>query len=69
MLKHKVEIRVNKKGDQRSVLTGGEITLRDKALSALFRKGHKMLVLVPADSVQSVAIREIEVLEGADGDE
>lgn len=61
LLKHEVEINVNKKGRQTEVLKSGEMTLRDRVISALFGRGHKMLVLIPADSVHSVAIKEVDV--------
>lgn len=60
MLKHQVVIDVkDPKGRKENVLKGGEIKLRDKLLNLLLGKEQKMLVLVPSDIVESVAIREV----------
>jgi hypothetical protein len=65
-LKHQMVINVtDPHGHKREVLKGGEICLRDRLLSALLGSKHRILVLVPADSVESVAIREV----GIDGGE
>ncbi len=60
MLKHKIVIDVaDPNGEKANVLRGGEIKLHNNLLNRLLGKGHKMLVLVPSDIVESVAIREI----------
>jgi len=62
MMKHQVVISVSDvNGKKRTVLTGGDITLRDRFLNLLFGKRQRILVLVPSDSVQSVSIKEVEV--------
>ncbi|SDN06713.1 hypothetical protein [Acetanaerobacterium elongatum] len=59
-MKHQIVINVSDpKGQKRTVLTGGDVKLRDRFLNLLFGKGQRVLVLVPADSVQSVAIKEV----------
>lgn len=59
-MKHQMVINVtDPNGHKREVLKGGEICLRDRLLSALLGGKRRILVLVPADSVESVAIREV----------
>lgn len=65
MLKHQVVIDVtDPKGKKANVLKGGEIKLRDKLFNFLLGKEQKMLVLIPSDLVESVAVKEIEKKEG-----
>lgn len=65
-MKHQMVINVtDAHGCKREVLKGGEICLRDRLLSALLGERRRILVLAPADSVESVAIREV----GRDGGE
>lgn len=60
MLKHQVVINVSDpKGKQANVLKGGDLKLRTRLLNFLFGEQYKMLVLVPSDSVKSVAIKEV----------
>jgi len=59
VIKHQIEIHVrDPKGKQKSVLSGGELTLRQRLLTKLLGN-RRMLVLVPADDVLSVAIKEV----------
>lgn len=59
MLKHQVRINVISGGVNNPVVTGGEVTLRNRILNALFGQQQKIFVLMPADSVASVEIKEI----------
>lgn len=64
MLKHQVVINISDpKGKTANVLKGGDIKLRTRLLNFLFGEQYKMLVLVPSDSVQSVAIKEVSQSE------
>ena len=59
MTKHQIEIRVrDPEGRQKPVLSGREMTLRQRVLTKLLGD-RRMLVLVPADDVLSVVIKEV----------
>ena len=61
MLRHQVVINVSDaKGKKVNVLRGGDIKLRDRILNFLLGKEQKMLVLVPSEIVESVAIKEVQ---------
>jgi len=61
MLRHQVVINVSDaKGKKVNVLRGGDIKLRDRLLNFLLGKEQKMLVLVPSEIVESVAIKEVK---------
>ena len=61
MLRHQVVINVtDPKGKKANVLRGGDIRLRDRLLNFLLGKEQRMLVLVPSEIVESVAIKEIQ---------
>lgn len=60
ILKHQVVISVSdSKEKSKTVLMGGDIRLRDRFLNLLFGNKQRVLVLVPSDSVESVAIKEV----------
>lgn len=60
-MKHQMIINVTDPiGRKREVLKGGEIRLCNRLLSVLFRRNNRVLVLAPADCVESVAIKEIK---------
>jgi hypothetical protein len=61
---HHVEIGI-KKPNPNQVLAARKVTLRDRLLNAIFGDGHKMVVLVPGDSVGTISITEMEV-QGTD---
>ena len=59
MVKHQIEINVrDPKGKSKNVLSGGELTLRQRVLTKLLGS-RRMLVLVPADDVLSVVVKEV----------
>ena len=59
MVKHRIEINVrDPKGKTKKVLSGGELTLRQRILTRLLGT-RRMLVLVPADDVLSVSVKEV----------
>ena len=57
-MKHSLKIRVSKDLQDNGVVACRSITLREKILTKLL--GAKNKVLVPGDSVESIAITEIE---------
>ena len=60
MLKHQVEINVSdSKGNKVNVLKGGAIKIRHRLLNLLLGNQQKLLVLVPSEIVESVAIKEV----------
>ena len=65
---HHVEIGI-KKPNPNQVLAARKVTLRDRLLNAIFGDGHKMVVLVPGDSVGTISITEMEVQETDEAEE
>ena len=65
---HHVEIGI-KKPNPNQVLAARKVTLRDRLLNAIFGDGHKMVVLVPGDSVGTISITEMEVQETDESEE
>ena len=65
---HHVEIGI-KKPSPNQVLAARKVTLRDRLLNAIFGDGHKMVVLVPGDSVGTISITEMEVQETNEAEE
>jgi hypothetical protein len=59
---HHVEIGI-KKPCPNQVLAARKMTIRDRLLNAIFGDGHKMVVLVPGESVGTISITEMEVQE------
>jgi len=59
---HHVEIGI-KKPSPNQVLAARKVTLRDRLLNAIFGDGHRMVVLVPGESVGTISITEMEVQE------
>jgi len=59
---HHVEIGI-KKPSPNQVLAARKMTIRDRLLNAIFGDGHKMVVLVPGESVGTISITEMEVQE------
>jgi len=59
---HHVEIGI-KKPNPNQVLAARKMTIRDRLLNAIFGDGHKMVVLVPGESVGTISITEMEVQE------
>ena len=65
---HHVEIGI-KKPSPNQVLAARKVTLRDRLLNAIFGDGHKMVVLVPGDSVGTISITEMIVQETDEAEE
>jgi hypothetical protein len=65
---HHVEIGI-KKPSPNQVLAARKVTLRDRLLNAIFGDGHKMVVLVPGESVGTISITEMEVQETDETDQ
>ena len=65
---HHVKIGI-KKPSPIQVLAARKVTLRDRLLNAIFGDGHKMVVLVPGDSVGTISITEMEVQETNEAEE
>ena len=66
-MKHSLKIRVSKDLQDNGVVACRSITLREKILTKLLGAKNKVLVLVPGDSVESIAITEIEEGGTTDG--
>ena len=66
-MKHSLKIRVSKDLQDNGVVACRSITLREKILTKLLGSKQKVLVLVPGDSVESIAITEIEEGGTTDG--
>jgi len=65
---HHVEIGI-KKPSPNQVLAARKVTLRDRLLNAIFGDGHRMVVLVPGESVGTISITEMEVQEADETDQ
>jgi hypothetical protein len=65
---HHVEIGI-KKPSPNQVLAARKVTLRDRLLNAIFGDGHRMVVLVPGESVGTISITEMEVQETDETDQ
>jgi hypothetical protein len=65
---HHVEIGI-KKPSPNQVLDARKVTLRDRLLNAIFGDGHRMVVLVPGESVGTISITEMEVQETDETDQ
>jgi len=61
MLMHQVEIGISKPG-LKQVLAVKKMTLRERCLNVIFGSGRRMVVLVPGESVDTISIKETEVL-------
>ena len=59
-MKHSLTINVSKDLQSNGIVACQSITLREKFLNKLLGAKQKVLVLVPGDSVESIAITEIE---------
>ena len=59
---HHVEIGI-KKPSPNQVVAAKKMTIRDRFLNTIFGAGHKMIVLVPGESVGTISVTEMEVHE------
>lgn len=59
---HHVDIGI-KKPNPNQVIAARKMTLRDRFLNAIFGAGHKMVVIVPGESVGTISVTEMEVHE------
>ena len=59
-MKHDVKIAVSKKAEDR-VVSIRSVSLREKILTWLFGPAKRVMVLVPGNSVDTIAITEKEV--------
>jgi hypothetical protein len=59
---HHVEIGI-KKPSPNQVVAAKKMTIRDRFLNAIFGAGHKMIVIVPGESVGTISVTEMEVHE------
>lgn len=65
-LKHRVKISVSNGQGRTGVLEGGEMTIPQKIVRALFGDGMKVLVITPGCTVSNVEIQEVKE-ESKDG--
>lgn len=63
-MRHKLKIKVSKERSNGGVLACRQVTVREKLLRFLLGSPVRLTVLVPGDSVDEVAIKEV-----ADGDD
>lgn len=55
---HHLEIGI-KRPDSKQLLSAKKLTLRDRLLNTIFGKGHRMVVLLPGESIGTISITEI----------
>lgn len=58
-MRHKLKIKVSKERSNGGVLACRQVTVREKLLRFLLGSPVKLTVLVPGDSVDEVAIKEV----------
>ena len=58
-MKHKLAISFSREADQVGIMQCKKVTVREKLLTMLLGRKQKVMILLPADSVSSVAITEI----------
>lgn len=58
-MKHNLKICVAKDEPQNGIVRCRKVTMREKLLSLLFGRKERLMILVPGDSVESVAITEL----------
>lgn len=64
MIKQHMEIGLKTpKANSNQMLMSKRITLRDRIINALFGAGHKVVILVPGDSIDTISITENEIHE------
>ena len=58
-MKHNLKIRVSKEMESDGILCCKKVNIREKLLTFLLGKQHSVTILIPGNSIQSVAISEI----------
>ena len=58
-MKHNLKISVSKEPQYGGIVSCREVTVREKLFRLLFGKPQKLMSLVPGDSVDEVAIKEV----------
>lgn len=58
-MRHKLKIKVSKERSNGGILACRQVTVREKLLRFLLGNPVKLTVLVPGDSVDEVAIKEV----------
>lgn len=58
-MRHKLKIKVSKERSNGGVIACRQVTVREKLLHFLLGSPVKLTVLVPGDSVDEVAIKEV----------
>lgn len=58
-MRHKLKIKVSKERSNGGILACRQVTVREKLLRYLLGNPVKLTVLVPGDSVDEVAIKEV----------
>ena len=59
-MKHSITVHVSKKPMCGGVVACRTVTMRERLMRLFFGNPHKVTILVPGDSVESLAIREID---------
>ena len=58
-MKHKLAISFSRDADQVGIMQCKKVAVREKLLTMLLGRKQKVMILLPADSISSVAITEI----------
>ena len=67
-MRHQLKIRVSKKPQTGGIVRCRNVTIRERVLRGLLGEKHKLIILIPGDSVESLYIKEIEN-EGGEANE
>jgi hypothetical protein len=66
-MKHELKVSIRRVPFEGNVLRSQTVTLRERLLKRLFGENHKVMVIVPSESVQRVSISELTE-EGDEGE-
>ena len=58
-MKHKLKISVSNCGSGNDIVACKSITLREKILTKLLGPKHKLMILIPGNTVESIDISEV----------
>ncbi len=59
-MKHKLQICVSDKPRKNDIVSCKNITLRERVMRLLFGRQQKIMILVPSDTIEELAITQIK---------
>lgn len=58
-MKHNLQISVSDKPQQNGIVSYKNITLRERFMRMLFGRKHKIMILVPGDTIEELSITKV----------